>query len=292
MPKSEIKTLSRRCFLCGSVSVGIALLGSSVPGQRSIPEQKRAVNDRNIILETIEFKSGSDSITAYLARPKRKVKYRAITVVPGNWIVEPYIAETAAMLAQQGFVGLAVDVFPFFPRVKSYDSITDAEWDASGDLVKKEYSEERVSKIVNSGIEFLKTKDFVKKKRFGVMGFCGAMYSATQNKEIAAVVPFYAPPNFNAPTNLRAGSRPTPMEFADKLKIPVQGHFGTKDKGIRVDDVKQFEKKLKEQGTPVRIFFYEAGHGFFAYNRGESYNSELAMLAWDRTIKFFKTQLR
>jgi dienelactone hydrolase len=42
----------------------------------------------------------------------------------------------------------------------------------------------------------------------------------------------------------------------------------------------------------VEIFTYEAGHGFFACNRDDSYQPEAAKLAWNRTLKFFKEHLK
>lgn len=62
-------------------------------------------------------------------------------------------------------------------------------------------------------------------------------------------------------------------------------------KGIPLPDVNKFEDALRGQGTPVEIFTYEAGHGFFAYNRDEAYQPEAAKLAWGRDLAFFKHRL-
>ena len=122
------------------------------------------------------------------------------------------------------------------------------------------------------------------------MGFCGggwqALLCAALINDIAAVVPFYAP------VSLRLPGRKTPMDVVKNLKVPIQGHYGKRDKGIPLADVKKFEDALRAQGTPVEIFTYEAGHGFFAYNRNEAYQPEAAKLAWSRAMRFFKECLK
>lgn len=284
MSKNKI---TRRCFICGTVSaVAAATLANKSFGQQS---QKRAIDDPNIIVENVEFKSGGKMIGGYLARPKKNGKFRAVGLIPGSWLVEPYIAETTAMLAQAGFVGLAIDVFHFFPMVKTYDETGKISWETTRDLVKTHYTDENTVRDVQSGLDFLKQQKFVKGKRFGVVGFCGGgwlgLLSATQIKEIGAVVPFYAP------VNLKLPSRKTPMDVVNQIKVPVQGHYGTLDKGIPLEDVKKFEETLKAQKTKVEIYTYEAGHGFAAYNRDEAYKPEAAKLAWERATKFLRKNL-
>ncbi|HVE56110.1 MAG TPA: dienelactone hydrolase family protein [Pyrinomonadaceae bacterium] len=282
-------TISRRCFVCGTASAiaGAILANSPVSAQQN---QNRAINDPNIIFENVEYKSGDKMIGGYLARPKKKGKYRAVAVIPGTWMIEPYIAETTAMVAQAGFVGLAIDVFNFFPKVKTYEETDTIAWETTRDLVKKYYTNENTLRDVQAGMDFLKQQKFVKGKHFGVTGFCGGgwlgLLAASQIKEIGAVVPFYAP------VNLKLPNRKTPMDVAGQIKVPVQGHYGTKDQGIPIEDVKKFEETLKAQKTKIEIFTYDAGHGFFAYNRDESYNAEAAKLAWSRSIEFFKQNLK
>jgi carboxymethylenebutenolidase len=100
------------------------------------------------------------------------------------------------------------------------------------------------------------------------------------------VVPFYAP------VSLKLPGRKTPLDVVRDIKVPVQGHYGTKDKGIDLADVKKFEEALQAQHTPVEIFTYEAGHGFFAYNREGIYDPEAAKLAWSRAVGFLRERVR
>lgn len=114
------------------------------------------------------------------------------------------------------------------------------------------------------------------------------MMFTAQSKEIAAVASFYGtlilPPIFNR--------KRTPFDVIKQIKVPVQGHYGTRDNNAPPADAKRFEEALRAQNTPVEIFTYEAGHGFFAYNRDEVYQPEAAELAKERMLTFFRRHLR
>lgn len=115
-----------------------------------------------------------------------------------------------------------------------------------------------------------------------------ALMFTAQSKEIDAAASFYEtlilPPIFNR--------KRTPFDVIKRIRVPVQGHYGTRDANAPLADAKRFEKELRAQNTPVEIFTYETGHGFFAYNRDEAYQPEAARLAKERTLAFFRRHLR
>jgi hypothetical protein len=71
-------------------------------------EQKKALDDPTILHEAVIFKNGADIIDGYLARPKAAGQYRAVVILHGNAGLPEDIRNTAAQVAQAGFVGLAV----------------------------------------------------------------------------------------------------------------------------------------------------------------------------------------
>jgi len=141
---------------------------------------------------------------------------------------------------------------------------------------------------IQAGLDYLKSQPFVRRKRVGIIGFCSggryALMFTAQSNEIAAVVSFYGtlilPPRFNR--------KRTPFDVIEQIRVPVQGHYGTKDNNAPVADAKRFEEALRAQKTPAEIFTYETGHGFFAYNRDEAYQPEAAKLAKERMLTFFQ----
>jgi carboxymethylenebutenolidase len=280
--------ISRRCFLCGiAATAATTALGSKTETDRR--DEPRAVSDPDIAHGRVEFASGNDRIDGYLARPKRNGKFHTAVVIPGSWIVEPYIPETVAMLAHAGYVALAVNVFHFFPKVNNYDEADRGPWETTQELVRNFYRDERVWQDVEAGISYLEAQDFARPGATGLLGFCGggtsALLSATQTQRNLAVVAFYAP------VGLKIPNRRTPLEVVKQIRVPVQGHYGKRDQGIPLSDVERFEKELKKQHTETEIYRYDAGHGFFAYNREESYQPAAARLAWDRSLAFFNRHL-
>jgi carboxymethylenebutenolidase len=286
--------IERRSFLTGAAItiVGVAL-GSKAVGQQQILSETRALDDPNIIHGRVTFKSGSETIDGYLARPKKKGRYPTVIVVPGNRIEEPYIPETAAMLAQGGFVGLAVNIYHLMPvSTNPQASPTSASPQEQLNIVANRMPDELTMQDIKAGLDYLKVQSFVKRKRMGIMGFCSggryALMFTAQSKEIAAAVSFYGtlilPPIFNR--------KRTPFDVIKQIRVPVQGHYGTQDTNAPPGDARRFEKELRAQNTLAEIFTYETGHGFFAYNRDEAYQPEAARLAKERTLTFFRRYLR
>jgi carboxymethylenebutenolidase len=282
--------IERRSFLTGATAALVAIaLGPEATGQ----QQSKALDDPNITHGKVSFKSGSRIIDGYLARPKRRGRFASVIIVPGNRIEEPYIPETAAMLAQNGFIGLAVNIYHLMPvSANPSASPTSASPQEQLNTVANKMPDEFTMQDIQAGLDYLKSQSFVRRKRMGIMGFCSggryALMFTAQSNEIAAVVSFYGtlilPPIFNR--------KRTPFDVIKQIRVPIQGHYGTKDNNAPLADAKRFEAALRAQKTPAQIFTYETGHGFFAYNRDEVYQPDAAKLAKERTLAFFKRHLR
>ena len=115
----------------------------------------------------------------------------------------------------------------------------------------------------------------------GVVGFCYggklAMMLGARSRLIDAVVPYH----------------PGPTTAADvaRLAAPTQIHMGTADRNVSVDSIREIERILKAQGTPVEVFLYEgADHGFLAYTR-PYYKPDAAKLSWERAVSFLREHL-
>jgi carboxymethylenebutenolidase len=82
-------------------------------------------------------------------------------------------------------------------------------------------------------------------------------------------------------------------DFSKLEGKPVQGHFGTGDDFVSVDDAKALEAELNEAGAQAAFEFYDgAGHAFFNdTDRLGTYHGDHAKTAWRRTVDFFKRHL-
>lgn len=286
--------IERRTFLTGAsaavVGVTLASEGFAQP-QQSAPTN--ALSDPNVIQGMVSFKSGTDVIEGYLARPRQAGKFSAVVVLHGNLHLPEDHRYTAAQLAQGGFVSLAVKRFSRTPE------LTTAELNRS-DREDRRYLGNTFTQIelrdAQAAINYVKSLSYVKRKGVGMVGFCGGGYQSvmlsTQSKDIDAVVAFYAPPvlleQYQAPNDRKRNL----MEVVREIRVPMQGHYGTADAAIPVEDVRRFEEALRKQKTPVEIFYYEgAGHAFCDYTR-RNYNAEAATLAKRRMLDFLNRELR
>jgi carboxymethylenebutenolidase len=72
----------------------------------------------------------------------------------------------------------------------------------------------------------------------------------------------------------------------EEPRCPVMLHFGTQDKHIPKEDI----DRVQQLHPKVKIFRYDAGHGFNCEDRA-SYNPEAAKLARERSLAFLKQRL-
>jgi carboxymethylenebutenolidase len=117
--------------------------------------------------------------------------------------------------------------------------------------------------------------------KLAVMGYCmgGALTiaAAVHVPEFAAGVCFYGIP---------------PKTFADpaKMRVPLQGHFASKDDWCTPAAVDDLERTLKAAGVPCEIYRYDAAHAF-ANERSAAYDVACANQAWERMSAFLGTQI-
>lgn len=286
--------IERRTFLTSATAavVGVTL----APERFAQPQQQpptNALTDANVIQGMVSFKSGAEVIQGYLARPRKAGRFRAVVVLHGNLHLPEDHRYTAAQLAQGDFVSLAVMRFSRTPE------LTMSELNRS-DREDRRYLSNTFNEIelqdAQAAINYLKSLSYVKSKGVGMVGFCGGGYQSvllsTRSKDISVVVAFYAPPvlleQYQAPNDRKRDL----MDLVRQISVPIQGHYGTADAAIRVEDVRRFEEALRKQNTPVEFFYYEgAGHAFCDYTR-RNYNAEAATLAKRRMMEFLKRELK
>ncbi len=117
----------RRSFLGGAFrTLAASALVSKVFGRQQQqpppPPQKPpepleplALSDTNVIQGDFTFKSGGADMRAYLARPKGKGRHTAVAIFSPNPGLTDDLRNTAAQLAQGGFLGLAYDTYSRHP---------------------------------------------------------------------------------------------------------------------------------------------------------------------------------
>jgi carboxymethylenebutenolidase len=222
----------------------------------------------------VEYKSGNDTLRAYLAVPDGKGPFPALVVIHEWWGLNDWVKANADEFARQGYIALAIDLY----RGNSAQSPEEAH------ELMRGLPEDRAVKDLKAAVEYLESSSAVIKSRVGSIGWCmGGGYSlatALNVKTLAVAVVCY-------------GRLVTEPEEIRKISCPVLGIFGEDDKGIPASSVREFEKASKSQGKDVTAVIYPgAGHAFMNQNNKAGYHQKEAEDAWTRIRLFLDSHLK
>lgn len=229
--------------------------------------------EKSAAKSAVSYRSGDDFVSAYLAQPSRGLRHPAIILIHEWWGLTDCLKQQAQRYATQGYVALAVDLY----RGKVGTTPGEAR-----SLMRK-LPEERALQDVEAAFAYLTTRPDVDPKRIGSIGWSmGGGWSirlAENQPKLAAFVVNYGP----LPAN------PT---LIARIRAPVLGNFGVKDKGIPPVSVQAFEKVMNNAGKSVDIRIYQAGHGFSNPDQGRGYESEAAQDSQRQSDAFFERYLK
>lgn len=206
-----------------------------------------------------EVKIGADR--AYLSLPAdKKGPMPAVIVIHEFWGLNAHIEHWCDRLAATGYAALAIDLYQGQVAKNTTDAVK---------YMQAVKLDEAVASM-RAAHAFLAKDDRVKASRIAALGWCfgGAMAlrAGIEIKGLDAVVMYYGRPI-------------TEIETLEKLKAPLLGIFGTKDRGIPPASVADFEKALKAAGCQATIQSYEAAHAF-ANPSGAAYDQKNAEAAY------------
>lgn len=270
--------VSRRLFLdkLSTYAVG----GLTLPSLLSFisPDYVKKIqikqDDPRLVSEYIHYDSpkGGGSIKGLLSKPADATgKLPGIVVVHENRGLNPHIEDVGRRAALAGFISLAPDALTPLGGYPGND-------DAGRELQRKRDRNEMLEDFI-AAFDHLKSHPDCN-GHVGVVGFCfGGWISnmmAVKVSDLGAAVPFY-------------GGQPT--EDIDKINAPLLLHFGELDKRVN-EGWPAYEAALKKHGKQYQAYIYEkANHGFHN-DTTPRYDREAAELAWNRTIEFFKKELK
>lgn len=291
---------ARRSFIGGVLgALAASAFVSKVFGRQQPPPPKPAepleplaLRDPAVAQRDFTFRSEGAEMQAYLARPRRGGRFPAVVIFSPNPGLTDDLRNTAAQLAQAGLLGLAYDTYSRHPGLTASQARERFDYFSS-----REFDEQN-RRDTAAGLEWLRRQPFHRRGPVGVMGFCGgarqALIFSTETREVGAVVNFYGPPVLN-PAAYQARKGPFKldvMDVLDKIRAPVQCHYGAADPIIPLADVERLERDLKAQGTPAEVYVYEgAAHAFYDFTRPR-FQPAAAKLARERMVQFFQKHLR
>ena len=224
--------------------------------------------------KSVSYKSGSETVQAMLYTPSGPGPFPGIIVIHEWWGLNDWVKEQAAKLADQGYAALAIDLY----RGKVAKTSDEAH------EIMRGVPEDRAKRDLHAAFQYLVSQKNVKPNRIGAIGWCmGGGYAldvALQEPTLAADVINY-------------GHLATDQNALKNISAAILGIFGGQDRGIPVEDVKQFQKSLQDMGKRVEIKIYsDAGHGFQNPNNKDGYRADDAADAWKRILTFLADTLK
>ncbi|END2486470.1 TPA: dienelactone hydrolase family protein [Vibrio vulnificus] len=272
--------IDRREFL--NRLAGLAVLGFSVATltEALLPDYAKAeqvsFNDPDIkaSYQTFPSPKGHGEGKGYLVVPTQlTTPLPVVLVVHENRGLNPYIKDVARRLAKQGFVAFAPDALA---PVGGYPGNDD-----QGRELQKNLDRAKIEQDFIAAAQYLKTHTLSNGK-LGAVGFCFGGYvvnmlAAVMGEQLNAGVPFYGTP---AEKSLRVD-----------IKAPLQLHFAELDQRVNAT-WPDYEQDLKAINARYNAFIYpKVNHGFHNDSTAR-YAPEEAELAWQRTVEFFRRELK
>jgi carboxymethylenebutenolidase len=198
-------------------------------------------------------------------------KHPAIIVIHENRGLNDNIKSTADILAKQGYVVLAVDLFQ--------GQVTDNP-DRARELSSAVRNNPSVAvENMKSAVSYLSSLQNVNASRIASIGWCfggGQSLQLALNSEdhpLAATIIYY-------------GQVVNDTSELSKIKWPVLGIFGDQDQAISVDSVEAFERALNETGVTNEIYMYPGVGHAFANPSNDNYAPQETADAWKKTLAF------
>jgi carboxymethylenebutenolidase len=288
------KVLSLSIFLILSSMILVPSYTNLVQGQ---PSNSTSSVTRNVTAlsnlagnnSQVELKNSTvnyfEGATGYLVYPvssekgqtTNETKLPAVIMIHENKGLNDHIKNMANLLAQQGYVVLAADMF-------------------KGEVVTEQNDSRRLTQTVRSNpenainnlqaaVEYASSLPNVDPSRIASMGWCfGGGQSLqlalnSQDHPLAATIIYYGSALVTDNSNL------------SKIKWPVLGVFGDQDTGIPVEKVNEFKATLDEVGVPNEIYIYKGVGHAFANPSGDNYAPTETQDAWEKTLAFLKKYL-
>jgi carboxymethylenebutenolidase len=226
--------------------------------------------------EMIEFPSNGSTAGGYLAVPEGGCG-PGVIVIQEWWGLVDHIIDVCDRFAAEGFVALAPDLY-------HGQKVPPGEPDEAGKAMMA-MRLDQAGRDMSGAIDELLARS--SSAHVGVIGFCMggglALVLATQRPDaVSAVVPCY-------------GIIPWPDVQPDysALEAKVLGHYAEKDGYFTPEAAMALGEQLRGLGKSVEIIVYPGvDHAFFNDTRPEVYDAEASRALWERSVAFFRENVR
>ncbi|HMQ11499.1 MAG TPA: dienelactone hydrolase family protein [Oligoflexia bacterium] len=245
---------------------------------------KAAVADKGIETEKIKYSWDDQEFHGYLAKPKKiKNHTPAILIVHEWWGHNEYAQKRARMLAEEGYIALAIDMYGDGARADHPSEAGKMASKVSGniDLMKKRFT---------AGMKILSSQAMVDREKIAALGYCFGggvvLQMARERLPLTAVISYHGSLATNSPVN-------------NKEDMPnILVFHGSDDSLISKEDLENFKQEMNAAQANYKVVeFSGAKHAFTnpeATKLGEkfslplAYDEEADQRSWQESLAFLK----
>lgn len=272
--------IDRREFLRRAALLTVAGASALALAQAMLPQYARAqtisFTDERIKATYVTYPSPdgtSGTMRGYLVQPRGDGPHPAVIVFHENRGLNPYIEDVARRAAVAGFLALAPDGLA---PVGGYPGNDD-----DGRALQATLEPAKLRQDMINSARYLKSHALSSGK-LGAVGFCwgGGMVNqlaVALGADLQAAVPFY-------------GAAPAAADVP-AIKAPLLIQYAANDPRINAM-WPEFEAALKANNVRYTMHMYKNTNHGFHNNSTPRYHKAAAKRAWDRTLAFYRAELK
>ena len=230
--------------------------------------------------EIIEYKDGDVTLEGYIAYDESMTDIRPGVLVVHEWTgLNDYSKMRCEMLAKLGYFAFAADIYGKGIRPSNYE-------EAGKQAGMYKNNRELLRSRVNAALTELKKQKLVNSEKIAAIGYCfggtTVLELGRSGAELQGIVSFHG--NLDTPN----------PEDAKNIKARILICHGADDPYVPAEQVKAFEKEMKDAGVNYKFISYEgAVHSFTNpasgndNSKGASYNANADKNSWKDMNDFF-----
>ena len=235
--------------------------------------------EAEIYTEAVRYMDGTTELEGYLAYDDELEELRPGVLVVHDWMgIGPFVKERAELLADLGYVALAVDMYGVDVHPK------DQQEAAATAAIYKD-TRERMRARIRAAMKVLQSHRLVDHTQLAAIGYCfggtTVLELARSGADVRGVVSFHG-----------GLSTPDPA-LARNIAGRVLALHGTDDPFVKPEEVAAFEEEMRQAGVNYRLIQYPgAVHGFTNYeagsdsSKGFAYNRDADEQSWKAMHEF------
>ena len=260
----------------GNVGILEGELNNSVTNVSKLGASAAVDNSVKLQNKTVEYYQDSPGYLVYPVSSNDTLsnKLPAVVMIHEWWGLNENIKNMANILAKQGFVVLAADLYK--------GEVADNPQRAMELVQSVRNNQNNSIDNLQSAVKYLGSLPNVNSSKIASMGWCfggGQSLQLALNSEehpLVATIIYYGTPLVTDEASL------------SKIKWPVLGIFGDKDQAIPIQEVNLFRTSLDQSGITNEIHIYKGVGHAFANPSGDNYAPKETEDAWQKTLSFLK----